>query len=164
VFEKIENGVHYVGNIFVAMGCVMLMILMFLGASDIIGRYIFNSPILGTMEISGILLAGIVLLGLAYTQRMGAHVRVELLISRYSTRARAIVTFIGLCLSLVLFILIVWQSFEIAMKYLGEHRVFQTIPGPSAPYHFLVPIGGFFLCFEFIFQMIHLIPKMRKEK
>ena len=36
--EKIEKGIRYAGNVFVVLGGVLLMALMFLGASDVIGR------------------------------------------------------------------------------------------------------------------------------
>lgn len=159
---KIENSIHYIGNIFTGIGGVLFMCLMFLGSGDVIGRYLFNKPIMGTMEASEIMMAGIVLLAWAYTQRTGGHVQVELFINRYSPQGRAIARFCTLFLSLILFSAIVWQSTLITFKYLGEHRVFQTLPGPSAPYHFFVPIGAFFLCLEFIIQMVHLIPAMRK--
>lgn len=162
MFRKIESGVHFMGNIFMGLGGVLLFILMLLGASDVAGRYLFNRPIRGTFEASEVLMAGAVLLTWAYTQRTGGNVRVELFVSRYPTRVRAIATFITLLLALVLFIAVTQQSFLMAMKFLGENRVFQTIPGPSAPYHFFVPVGGFFLCLEFIFQLIHLVPEMRK--
>lgn len=162
LLDRIEKVVKYTGNTFTGFGGVMFMALMFLGAGDVIGRYLFNKPIMGTMEASEIMMAGIVLLSWAYTQRTGGHVRVELFISRYSTRLKAIANFLTTFLALILFSVIVWKSFEIAMKFLGEHRVFQTLPGPSAPYHFFVPIGAFLLCLQFIVQMWRLIPRMRK--
>ena len=160
--KKIEKGIHYTGNIFTGIGGVLFMALMFLGASDVIGRYVFNSPILGTMEASEIMMAGIVLLSWAYTQRTGGHVRVELVTSRYPPRVRAITNFVTLFLALILFIAITWQSAVIATTYLQEHRVFQILQIPTAPFYFFVPVGAFFLCLEFIIQMLHLIPEMRR--
>jgi TRAP-type C4-dicarboxylate transport system permease small subunit len=162
VLKKIENGIHYTGGILTGISGVLFLGLMFLGAGDVAGRYLFNKPIMGTMEASEILMAGVVLLSWAYSQRIGIHVRMRLIISQYSPRAQAIVNFITLLLSLVLFSFIFWQSLAIAIKYLHEHRVFQTLPGPSAPYYFFVPVGAFFLCLEFITQLLHLIPEMRR--
>ena len=141
----------------------MFMGLMFLGASDVAGRYLLNTPILGAMEASEVLMAGIILLAWAYTQRIGGHIKVDLIVSHYSSRAQAITNFIMLLLSLLLFICIFWQSLLIAIQFWNERRVFQTLPGPSAPYYFFVPIGAFFLCLEFIIQMFHLVPRMRKQ-
>ena len=120
ILDKIERVVRRAGNIFTGIGGVMFMALMFLGAGDVIGRYLFNKPIMGTMEASEILMAGIVLLSWAYTQRTGGHVRVELFISRYSPRTKAIANFATMFLSLVLFSVIICKSFEIAVKYLHD--------------------------------------------
>ena len=160
--RKIEKGIRYAGNIFTGIAGVMFLGLMFLGASDVIGRYVFDKPIMGTMEASEVLMAGIVLLSWAYTQRTGGHVRVELVTSRYPPRVRAITNFVTLLLALILFSAITWQSTIIATTYLQEHRVFQILQIPTAPFYFFVPVGAFFLCLEFIIQMLHLIPEMRR--
>jgi TRAP-type C4-dicarboxylate transport system permease small subunit len=142
----------------------MFMGLMFLGAGDVAARYLFNKPILGAMEASEVLMAGIILLAWAYTQRVGGHVKVDLIVSHYPPRAQAITGLVMLFLSLLLFICIFWQSLLIAIQFWKEQRVFQTLPGPSAPYHFFVPIGAFFLCLEFIIQIFHIVSQMRKRK
>jgi TRAP-type C4-dicarboxylate transport system permease small subunit len=163
-FIKVEKGIRYTGNILVVIGGVMFLALMFLGAGDVIGRYALNKPIYGTMEISEVLMASIIFLSWAYTQKTGGHVRVELFISRYSPRARAIVNFLALLLSLALFIAIAQQSTALAIQYLQEHRVFPTLRFPATPIHFFVPVGAFLLCLEFIIQMIHLVPEMSRRK
>jgi TRAP-type C4-dicarboxylate transport system permease small subunit len=160
--KQIENGIHHAGTILAFIGGVMFLALMFLGTGDVIGRYLFNHPIRGTYEISEVLMAGLILLSLAYTQRKGGHVTVELLVSRYPPRAKAIANFVTLLVSLVLFSVITRQSAILAVNYVQEHRIFQTIPLPTGPFHFFVPVGAFFLCLEFIIQMFQLVPRMRK--
>ena len=162
MLRKIEKGIHYIGNIFTGIGEVLLVALMFLGAGDVIGRYVFNKPITGTMEISEVMMAGMVFLSWAYTQRTGGHVRVQLVISRYSARARAIARFVTLLLAFFVFDAVIWQSSIIAMKCLQEHRILRIVEIPVGPFYCLVPVGAFFLCLEFIIQMIHLVPEMRR--
>jgi TRAP-type C4-dicarboxylate transport system permease small subunit len=162
LLKKIEKGVHFAENILVGIGGMVFLALMFLGASDVSGRYLINNPIRGTMEISGIMMGGIVLLSWAYTQRKKAHITVDLFISRYPPRMRAVVNFVTLFLSLILFIIITKQSTGIVIKCWQEHRVIPTLEIPTAPFHAFVPIGAALLCIEFIIQMLHLIPEIRK--
>jgi C4-dicarboxylate transporter DctQ subunit len=157
LLSKVENAIRYAGNGLVVIGGVIFMFLMFFGASDVIGRYAFDKPIFGTLEISEALMAGIVLFAWAYTLRTGGHVRVELFISRYPPMTRTIVNLIGLLLSLGLFIVITQQSTLLALKYLDEHRVFPTLGIPATPFHFFVPVGAFFICLQFIIEIIRLI-------
>ena len=49
----------------------IIMFLMFFASAEIIGRYIFNSPIPGHVEIVELIMAGVVFFGVAYTERTG---------------------------------------------------------------------------------------------
>ena len=162
LLDRIEKVVHFAENIFVFIGGVLFMGLMFLGAGDVLGRYLFNSPIRGTLEYSEILMGGIVLLSWAYTQRHKGHVNVDLLIFHYPPRIKAAVNFLTLLLSLLLFAAITKQSTVIALRAWQEHRVIPTLDLPTAPFHSIVPIGAAMLCVEFIIQMIRLIPSIKK--
>jgi TRAP-type C4-dicarboxylate transport system permease small subunit len=159
---KIEKGIHRTEIIFLFVSGVLFMGLMFLGAGDVLGRYLINKPITGTLEISEILMGGIVLLSWAYTQRNKGHVMVDLFIARYPVRVRAVVNFLTLFLSFVLFVAIAKQSTVIAIRCWQEHRVIPTLDLPTAPFHSIVPIGAALLCIELIVQMIKLIPAIKK--
>jgi TRAP-type transport system small permease protein len=135
---------------------------MFFGFSDIIGRYAFNSPITGANEISVILMAGLALFSWAYTQKWEGHVVVDLVISHYSPRAKAISRFAALLLSLVLFIIIVWQSALIALQKAKDGYSLQILDFPSYPFHFFVPVAGFFMCLVLIVQICQTASKIRK--
>jgi TRAP-type C4-dicarboxylate transport system permease small subunit len=161
--KKIEKGVRFAENIFAGFGGIVFLAMMFLGTGDVSGRYLFNSPIRGTMEISGIMMGAIVLLSWAYTQRNKGHISVDLFISRYSPRMKAVVTFVMLFLSLILFLAITKQSTMIALRSWQEQRVIPTLGIPTVPFHSFVPIGAALLCIELIIQMLHLIPEIRKR-
>jgi TRAP-type C4-dicarboxylate transport system permease small subunit len=108
------------------------------------------------------MMGAIVLLSWAYTQRNKGHITVDLFISNYSPRTKAVITFVMLFLSLILFIAITKQSTVIALRSWEEQRVIPTLGIPTTPFHSLVPIGAALLCIEFIIQMIRLIPEIRK--
>jgi TRAP-type C4-dicarboxylate transport system permease small subunit len=140
----------------------MLMGLMLLGAGDVIGRYVFNRPITGALEIGQILMGGVVLFGWAYTQARRGHIRVEIVIARLPPRLRAILDFATLLLALALFSLIMWQSVVIALASRKHHELIPTVNIPAYPFLLFVLPGAFFLCLEFIIQMVHLIPQIRR--
>lgn len=161
--QTLEKGFRKTENILLAIGVALFLALMVLGAGDVIGRYVFNRPITGTMEISQVLMAGMILLAWAYTQYRKANIKVDLLFSHYSPRAQAIIEFVILLISLGLFCLIAWRATTIAWTDWQEKRIIETISVPSAPFKLLVPIGAFFLCVEFIIQIAHLLPEMRRK-
>jgi TRAP-type C4-dicarboxylate transport system permease small subunit len=146
------------------IGVALFAVLMFLGTGDVLGRYIFNRPITGALEIGQMAMAGMVLLAWANTQANRSHIKVDLLFSRYSPRVRAVVEFIILVLSLVLFSFIIWRSSLIVVSDWQQHRIIETIRIPIAPFKTVVPLGAFVLCLEFINQLINLAPEMKKWK
>jgi TRAP-type transport system small permease protein len=162
VFQRIEKGIRFIENILVVFCGVVLMALMFLGTGDVVGRKVFNSPITGTYELSTVMMAAVVLLGWAYTQRQGEHVAVELFFEKFPPRMKVITVIVTTFLSLGLFAVIAFESWNIAMANTLEGRHFQILDMPSGPFYFLVPIGAFFICLEFIFQLVHLFLKLRK--
>lgn len=63
-----------------------IFILMVLGATQIILRSVFNTPIAGYIDMVYLVMPAIALLGAAYCQRFGAHIRMELLVSHLHGR------------------------------------------------------------------------------
>ena len=55
--------------------------LMLIGVVQIFGRKFFNAPIFGYIDIVEIAMSALVFLGLAYTERLGGHIRMELFVS-----------------------------------------------------------------------------------
>ncbi len=55
--------------------------LMLIGVVQIFGRKLFNAPIFGYIDIVEIAMSALVFLGLAYTERLGGHIRMELFVS-----------------------------------------------------------------------------------
>jgi TRAP-type C4-dicarboxylate transport system permease small subunit len=154
----VEGGLNVVAGL-------MLLGMMFLGACDVIGRYVFNSPITGAMEISSLLMGGMVFLAWAYTQASRSHVTVDIFFVLYPPRVRAIFSLVMLFIALVLFALIFWQSTATAISDWQGGKLVHLILIPIAPFKLLVSIGALFICLEFIIQIIQLVPVVlgRKE-
>jgi TRAP-type transport system small permease protein len=163
-FSLIEKGIRWAGTAFVYLSVFLFVLLMVLDTADVIGRKFFDRPIIGTMEISQVLMGGVVLLGWSYTQRYRGHVFVDMFINKYPHRVRLIIDIVMLVLSLVLFVFITYSSFLLAVQHVGEHRVFPTLRVTSTPYYFFVPVGGFFMCLEMILQIIEQVKVLRRRK
>ncbi|MBY6091890.1 TRAP transporter small permease [Maritimibacter alkaliphilus] len=61
---------------------VILLVMMGLTVVDVIGRYVFNSPLVGATELTELLLAAVVFIGLPAVSLDDEHVTVDLLTSR----------------------------------------------------------------------------------
>ena len=149
-----EAAINKICKIFNAVAAGMLFLLMVLGATDVIGRYLFNAPINGTMERGQILLGLMVFLSWGYTQIKKGHVNVELFVMKFPPRLRSITNFITTLLMLLFMILIVWQSTLAAIDTHNVKEVIYVIHWPLAPFMLFVPIGGIFLCLVLMMELM----------
>jgi len=164
VASPIERGIRNTEKTLRFMGACMLLVMMFLGSADVIGRYIFNSPIHGTMEWSQMLMAGLVLLSLGYVQATESHISVVFIVLLYPQRVRLMIHIATLILSLFLLGVIAWQSTIIALTEMEQKRVIETILLPAFPFKFLVPVGASIACLECFLQISHLFSRLKEKE
>lgn len=144
------------------ISAVCVLILMVLVIADIFGRYLFNSPVPMTYEVGSFLMVFVVFLGLAYTQRMRAHIRVEFFTLHLSARVRAILDIVASVLGLLLYVIIVYQSFvwSWASWQVGDY-VAGLINIPRWPSQFVVPLGAALLCLQFLADVVQRVAELR---
>jgi TRAP-type C4-dicarboxylate transport system permease small subunit len=163
--KKIYSIEKYIGGIsdifsYIAMG--MLLGLMFLGAVDVIGRYFFASPIMGTLEVSEILLAGVAFFGWGYTQSIKGHVTVKIIVSHFSHKVQVILDLLNSLLMFFLLGLILWQGVDTAISYWRSNRWIAVIDVPIFPFQLFVPLGALAFCLVLIVQIVHLFFNKRE--
>jgi TRAP-type C4-dicarboxylate transport system permease small subunit len=158
----VGDGIRYIENVLLVICGVIFMGMMFLGTADVLGRYAFNSPILGSQELMQVGMASLVMLGWAYTQKEDGHIKVDLFLNMFPKGGQRVLNIIMTFLGLFLFAAIGFKGWEIALANI--HRRFLVIHFISGPFYFLVPIGAFFLCLEFILHLFDLFSEMRRGK
>jgi len=140
----------------------MLVVLMFIGTGDVIGRFFLDKPITGTREISEILLAGITFFGWAYTQSQKGHVKVETLLRRLNPRAQAIAGFITSLIAFIIFGLMAWRAALRAIMTWQGHKLITVLFIPVAPFQMFVSVGALVLCLVLLVQMLQFFVEARK--
>jgi TRAP-type C4-dicarboxylate transport system permease small subunit len=135
----------------------LLAILMFLSVADVGGRYFFNRPIFGTLEISEVLLVCIVFFGTAYTVYQDKQITMELLYSRLSPSGKRLTDISTRFLSLVVLGLIAWRVTATAIYSKEVNRLVPGVLWPVYPFMLVVSFGATFICLELIIQIVYLI-------
>jgi TRAP-type C4-dicarboxylate transport system permease small subunit len=161
--EALTKPAKIANNILAYVCAGMLFAMMLLGSADVIGRFLFNKPIVGSLEIFEILLPGIVLLALGYTQAAGAHVRVEILLSRLPPRSQASLNFVTRLVALVISILILWRGVLVALTYRHQDRLISNIGVPMFLPQLFVPLGALGICAVLVVQMLQFLAKLRER-
>jgi len=155
ILRAIEGKIRVVEDWLNLASVFIIMFLMFFATAEIIGRYIFNAPIPGHVEIVELIMAGIVFLGIAYTERVGGHIRMELFVTRVlKGRAYHIAEVITSGLSLLVYVFIFIYTFKFTLFSYQIGDVTAYINWPTWPSKLLIPIGSFFLCIRFFIEFI----------
>ncbi|MFH1488921.1 MAG: TRAP transporter small permease [Pseudomonadota bacterium] len=159
-FEKIVHQISSVSN---SIGAGILFLLMAAGAADVIGRYLFNAPINGTIERSELMLGLMVFLSWGYTQIKKGHVNVELFVNHFPARLRSITEVTTGLITLILFIIIVWRSALMAIETQRSGEVVYVIHWPLTPFQLFVPLGGMIMCLVLIVEVIQSIQRLKRR-
>lgn len=139
-------------------GACLIAFVMFFTATGIIMRYAFNAPIYGKVEITELVMAGLVFFGLAYTQRIGGHVRMSFVVERYIRgRARHVVESLTLLFSLFTFVVITISTLDSTLYDLKIHGITSNLYLPTWPSMLCIPLGSLFLCVRLTVQSIQHI-------
>lgn len=103
-------------NLFNDIGGVFIFALMWLTMAEVLGRRLLNSPIPGAIDYIEVGMAAFAFMGAAYCQRLGGHVRMDLLIN--SLRARLLwgVEAFAILVAIVYIGIIVWASAQDAWR------------------------------------------------
>ena len=90
--------------------------LMLIGVVQIFGRKLFNAPIFGYIDIVEIAMSALVFLGLAYTERLGGHIRMELFVSFLKGRWLWAFELLGVLVGLAIVAVLTYYSYTHAIR------------------------------------------------
>jgi TRAP-type C4-dicarboxylate transport system permease small subunit len=146
-----------VSRVFSYLGAVALVIMMLLTTVDVLGRYIFNSPILGTYEMTEFLVLIMIFSFLPFAQSEKTHVSVDLLVALFPKRVQANIELFNHAVCLGVMVLITWMGVEKAfeLKLVGEAS--PNLKVPDYPFVFFLALGCIVMCFEYIRDLIRLV-------
>jgi len=105
-----EKKLHSLSTVLNGVGVGVLFLLMLLTSADVLLRYLFNSPITGTFELTELTMIVTIFFALSYTASRGGHIRVELIVDRLNRRSQAVIDSVTSLFSLVIVSLIIWGA------------------------------------------------------
>lgn len=86
-FARLDRLVHRLERLFAWLAALCIFALMFVGVAQILGRKLFDAPIFGYIDMVELSMGVFAFLAIAYCERLGGHVRMELVIGRLRGRA-----------------------------------------------------------------------------
>ena len=132
-------------------GALTLVLLVMLVA-EVAVRELVGRSLLGTIELSEVLLVFIVALGAAYAQKAGSHVSTDLATSRFAPTPAAVIRVSGMVVAAGFLFWTAWACWERGLEAFasGESR-FGITSVPVWPARLVLPIGLALLAVQCLF-------------
>lgn len=159
LLSRLDRKLFHVETVLALLGGLAVFGLMMLAVISVSGRNLLNQPIPGYVDWIEQAMPLIAFVGIAYTQRLGGHIRMDILVGMLRGRALWAVEFAATLAMLILMILLVWgswahfqRSFDFASP-LWSRDSSLDISLPLWPSKLLVPISFSILCLRLGLQL-----------
>jgi len=136
-----EKTIGRISRIFGVVAVGTLIAMMMLTVADIVLRYVFNRPIPASLEFTEYLMLGVVFLALAWCALKGMHVKVDILVSRFSPRVHAVFSGINSLVVLAVCVLLVSQNYSESIVARQYHSASDVTGIPWYPFYLVVAFG-----------------------
>ena len=143
---RVENRLNLLAGL-------LIFALMLLGVAQIVLRTVFRSPIFGYIDIVEVSMVGFAVLAIAFVQRVGGHVRMELVVARFRGRALWIAEAVGTALAIFIVAVLIpysYRHFERAFNF-GDSTI--DIEIVTWPAKLAVPVALALLLARLVLQM-----------
>ncbi|MEL6277894.1 MAG: TRAP transporter small permease [Pseudomonadota bacterium] len=157
--SRIDRSLYSAERLLALLSGLAVFSLMILAVVSVGGRNFFNSPLPGYVDWIEQVMPLIAFMGVAFVQRDGGHIRMDILVGQLRGRALWIVEFITVLAMLILMILLVWGSwahFERSFSFdapMWSNDSSMDIALPIWPAKLLAPIAFFVLCLRLALQL-----------
>ncbi len=143
-----------VENLFNGVAALGIFVLMLMATVQILGRKLFNMPVPGYIDIAEQSIALFAFLGAAYCQRLGGHVRMELLLGTFRGRLLWITEALGTLIALVLVTILIKSGFDHFYRAYSFGDSTIDISLPVWPSKLVVPIAFSLLWLRLLLQLV----------
>ena len=158
LLSRLDRTLRPVEIVFALISGLATFSLMFLAAWSVTGRAFFGRPLSGYVDYIEAAMPLIAFMGIAYVQREGGHIRMDILIGALKGRALWFFELISILLILILMVALVWgrwahfdRSFDMT-KPMWSRDSSIDIGLPIWPSKLLVPVACSILCLRLLLQ------------
>ena len=145
VLSQLDQGLHRIERwLNIAAGVLVLFIVLF-SVINIVGRGVFNRPFNAYFDLMGQSVPLIAFLGLAFCQRVGGHIRMDLFIGQIKGRALWVIEAVLTLLTMLTIAALSWGAWTHTLRALTKGDSTEDINMPLWPIK-----GALFLMFALL--------------
>ena len=154
VFHIIDFISEWTGKIFSFLIAGVVAVIVY----EVTARYVFNRPTMWSNELTTFLFGAAMIVGGAYTLRYGAHVRVDVVYSRWSPRTQAIFDMATSVFFFTFCILLLWKGAEVGWpSVLRRETSWSDWRPPIYPLRMMIPVGASLILLQGMAEFIRNI-------
>lgn len=163
MLDKLDNALRALDRALLVLACVFLALMMFHVAADVFSRFLLNRPLTGTLEtVSFYYMVFAVFLPLAFVERAGEHIRVDLF-TQMMPHALQLALYVFACLlGLIFFGMLTYQSYIDALRStMRQETIMSNFLFFIWPARWALPIGFGFVMLAITTNMLKAIARRR---
>lgn len=146
LYFKLESFLNLIGGI-------VIFAIVLLAVANILGRKLFNMPVNGYIDWTEQSMAFFAFLGIAYCQRLGGHIRMDIFVSSLKGRALWFFELISTLFMFVMTLVLIYGSFlHFDRAWVNGDSSFD-IELPTWPAKFVVPFALSVLALRLLLQL-----------
>jgi TRAP-type C4-dicarboxylate transport system permease small subunit len=159
--KKMEKFIRLIIEASGIVGVAILLAMMMMTVVDVIMRYFFRRPIIGSVEISVSLMVCIVFLGIGWCALNDGHISVDIITGKLSKRGRAFLNSFDNIVTFLLALIIAWRSFleAVSVKKMDVNSPLLGIP--RYPFVFVTAFGFLLLFFAALILFIRNVKSIK---
>ncbi len=120
---------------------LVLFLMMFYTVLDVLSLKVASYSLLGTVEMTALMMVICVFFSFAQTELEDGHIRVDFVYNRLGKRAKFVFDFITQALCMTLFVFIGWSSVLNGLEKLESTEVSMDLLMPLFPFAFIASVG-----------------------
>jgi TRAP-type mannitol/chloroaromatic compound transport system permease small subunit len=162
---KLSRAIDALNQRIGALSDWLIFLSVMISAANAFVRYLLDYSTNGLLEIQWYLFGAAVFLGASYTLKMNEHVRVDIVYSHLSERARLVVDAIGLLVFLLpAMAFFAWLSWPVFVRAFESGEMSSNYGGlPQWPILFMLPLGFALLTLQGLSELIKRVAALRHE-
>ncbi len=149
--ERLEEGL-----IVLLMAAMTLITFM-----QVVARYVFNYSFVWALELTGVMFAWLIFVGMSYGVRVGAHIGVDAVVKSLGSRAARVVGSIAAVLCVAYAVIVTVGGFQYVRKMYDVGILMQDIPIQQWIPRAILPVGFALLALRFA-QVLYRIASGRE--
>jgi len=160
---RMEKIVHFLSRALHEIAQVILFAMMMLVVLDVLGRWLFNSPIKGTVDLTGLLLTVTIFFGIAYTHWKKEHIAIDFIVDKFPKRVQWAFECVINLIILVFMTMVSVSLYQNAQRLLQSNTLSPDINVPIYIFVLLAIAGTVVFGLTALYYVVHYAIKVVKN-